>query len=326
MVGTNETPESAAVADSGHVDRKLVFVITGIVLLWLLLCCCTSAGITLLSRKGDVQVPKKSSSRETPRTPDTTSTHPSGYDYTLAYLPHAKGVIIDGGFPVGSTPEQKKEIVANAAARDPFVLWYFLTRIYELEDVPSPKELENLDLRIAWHQKLLLLLEASDFKEVSLDGKTFFNEGVNSDGQVTAGSTSFGSGVPGTEISLGGKTKTVKDNCVNRQVSSFPPNTIKGPDTTEGAARQPIRDENAVTEPTPGYDGGSGTSGPAEAIAEEQQETAGDTTNNGQVGHTGPAVPGTNDSGETNTGGGASETALPGGVETPATGDLGPPQ
>ncbi len=93
----------------------------------------------------------------------------------------------------------------------------------------------------------------------------------------------------------------------------------KGPDTTNGAARQKIRDKNAVTDPTPGYPGNG------EEIVKEQERTAGATDNNGQVGHAGPAVPGTNSSGEMNYGGGAADTSLPGGVETPATGDTGPP-
>jgi len=327
MVDTNVTPGSAAVAVPGR-NRTLVAVIAAVILIGLLMCCCTSGGLWLYLQRdkgGSVQTPKKPSAQET-RTPDATSSvvsHSSEYDYELAYLPHANGVIIDGGFPVGSTPEQKKDIVANAAARDPFVLWYFLTRIYELEDVPSFKELESQLLRVAWHQKLLLLLEASDFKEVSLEGKTFFNEGVNDAGQVTASSTSFGQGITGTEIKFGGKTKTVKNNCVNKQVLTFPEGSIKGPDTTEGAARQDLQDGNAVHDDTPGYDGGSGSSGLAEAIANEQQDTAGDTTNNGQVGHDGPAASGTNSSGETNDGGGATDTSLPGGVEVPATGDPG---
>lgn len=107
-----------------------------------------------------------------------------------------------------------------------------------------------------------------------------------------------------------------------------PPSTeVKGGDTTGGAARQPVNDSNAVVTPTTGYTGGgTGSTGSAETVTEEQLANAGDTANNGQVGHTGPAVDGTNSSGETNDGGGEAETTLPADVTTPATGDPGTPK
>lgn len=95
--------------------------------------------------------------------------------------------------------------------------------------------------------------------------------------------------------------------------------SVKGPDRTHGAARQKLRDKNAVTTATPGYPG------KGDQILAEQEATAGDTTNNGQVGHAGPAIGGTNSSGEVNLGGGASDPTLPGGIATVNTGDPGTP-
>lgn len=227
-----------------------------------------------------------------PANASTVSFTTSDYDYTLAYLPHKGGVIIDGGFPAGSTPAQKKEIVAKAAAHDPFVLWYFLTRIYDLKDVPNMKALEDHDLRVTWHQKLLILLEASSFKDVSLDGKTFFNEGVNGKRQVTASSTRFSGGVRGTKITFGGKEKTVKNNCVNRQVKTCPRDVIVekpkrekcppappgfNPRTPDGGSKvfQPPQDNQdpaKATDPAPDL-----VRGVPDTIAEDQQDHSGTT-------------------------------------------------
>lgn len=106
------------------------------------------------------------------------------------------------------------------------------------------------------------------------------------------------------------------------------------PDKTNGAAKQPLQDSNAVTTPTPGYTGGgSGSSGTAETIVKEQQATSGSMANNGQVGHAGSGAaadnggtggsttpPSGNSSGESNSGGGDADTPLPGGIETPLSG------
>jgi len=118
-------------------------------------------------------------------------------------------------------------------------------------------------------------------------------------------------------------TPAVKTACGNtvilpkgvKPVAKKPPTkkNVKGPDTTGGAARQALRDKNAVRTPTPGYTGGgSGSTGKADQISQEQQATATSTDNNGQVGHASSGS-GTNDSGETNAGGGPAEKQPTGG-------------
>lgn len=92
----------------------------------------------------------------------------------------------------------------------------------------------------------------------------------------------------------------------------------KAPDTTNGAARQPLRDENAVRTPTPGYPG------QAEEIVQNQESqpqggteptpygTPGTGTGDGAI-----TPPSSNSSGETNSGGGQSDPIPPpGGTNT----------
>ena len=112
--------------------------------------------------------------------------------------------------------------------------------------------------------------------------------------------------------------------------TTSPPNpptreSVKGPDKTNGAARQRLRDSHAVLTPTPGYTGGgSGSSGTAEQIIQQQQANAGSTDHTSDVGNAGGGA-GTNYLGETGSTGGAADTAVTGGVLTPKTGDVGAP-
>lgn len=241
------------------------------------------------------------------------------YDYTFKPLPHAKGVIIDGGFPPGSTPDEKKAIVAKAAARDPFVLWYFLTRVYGLENVPTQYELVDQKLRIEWHKKLLVLLDASDFAKFSLTGMTFYNEGHSTGGVVTASVTTFGGGVEATKITIGGHTTIVKNNCVNRQMVTKPVGTVPLPPSKEGVPCPKRRNPNAtqpvqsnppcLVQPTPRYNRGN-----AEQVVQDQNSQP-----KGGTCPTPHGTPGTgNPGGHTPTGSDNGQSAPPPSCDPPA--------
>jgi hypothetical protein len=270
-------------------------------------------GYLLLAGGRTPEIVKKANAADIVPIPNAAPPLKTGaYNYDLAPLPHKKGVIIDGGFPKGSTPDKKKAIVAQAAARDPFVLWYFLTRVYSgVKEVPSAKQLEDRNLRIEWHQKLLTLLDASNFTNVSLEGKTFFNEGVNSGGMVTASQTTFGNGMEGTEISMGGNTSMVKNNCVNKQVVSAPKAVIILPPSREEIpcpnkrnpkATQPVQDNNPRdVAPTPGYKRGNAE----QVVGTQESEPKGGTepTPKGTPGTgAGGTTPSGSDNGEVNSG------------------------